>query len=267
MKRTLAIDLPILLQGNLHKANIPLVYDTLEKIKGLKNVELIISDEDWQILYQNSDHTFLCEISKFLSEVKLSTHCASDRKANLTHNPDIISGLDQNLSDAIYLQLSVIHVEGDTLDKVCFVGFVPRFAGSFQLSTIWNKKARTHRTVIFSTENEVDGWVCSCKPSLSQLKHKAKVSSSAMGTVSPFTSLYKNGAAYADSLLQQAYMESQDELDFPHYLYTWDPETGTFVEFRHENHEGDSQHNYHGRDMQKDEYHKVPQYLRQKYHR
>ena len=267
MKRTLAIDLPVLLQGNLHQANIPLVFETLDKIKGLKNVELIISDADWQILSQNSDYTFFNEIFKFLSEVTLSNHDTTDRKADLTHNPDIVSGLNQDLSDAIYLQLCAIHVEGNTFDKVCFVGFVPRFTGSFQLSTIWNKKARMHRTVILSTKNEIDSWIGSCKPSLSQLKHQATAGNSAKGIVSPFTSLHKKGVEYADSLLQRAYLESQDEEEFPHYLYTWDPEAAKFIEFRHENHEGDSQHNYHGRDMQENEYQKVPQNLRLKYHR
>lgn len=267
MKRTIAIDLPALLQGNLHHVNIPLVYGTLDKIKGLKNVELITSEEDWQILYGNEDGSFISEISMFLSEFRMVRHSKSEKKTDLTYTPDIVSGLDPVLADAVYLQLCIIHTVGDTPEKVTFIGFIPRFSETFLLSTIRDKKARVHRTFILSSEDEVDAWIKSWKPKLSQLKHQANASKSVMGIVSPFTSLYKKGVTYADSLLQQAYMDSQDEEEFPHYLYTWDPEAGTFIEFRHENHHDDSHHDYHGRDMQKSEFNNVPKYIREKYHR
>ena len=44
MKRTIAIDLPVLLQGNIHHVDVPLLYDVLGKIKGLKNVEVLFEN-------------------------------------------------------------------------------------------------------------------------------------------------------------------------------------------------------------------------------
>lgn len=266
MKRTIAIDLPVLLQGNVHHVDVPLVHDVLEKITGLKNVEVLFCNDDLQILYAN-DYTFAGNVLKFLSDVKLSEYDGSARKESLTYVPDIVSGLEADMSNAVYLQLCVIHTNDKPSEGVTFAGFIPRFSEKFQLRTIRDKKTRNHETVIIASIEDANGWIASCKPTLSMLKHKGTTETSAMGVVSPFTSLFSKGEAYAESLLQQAYLESEDSAVFPHYLYTWDPEAGTFIEFRHENHKDDSQHNYHGRDMSVAEFKNVPSHIREKYHR
>lgn len=266
MKRTIAIDLPALLEGNIHHVDVPLLYDVLGKMKGLKNVEILFCNENLQILFAN-DYTFAENIMKFLSDVKLSEYDETSWKDNLTCSPDIVSGLETDMLNAVYLQLCVIHTNDNTGDAITFTGFIPRFSEKFKLETIRDKKTREHDTVIIASIKDANSWIASCKPALSVLKHKGSTGTSAMGAVSPFTSLYKKGAPYAYNLLQQAYLESEDHAVFPHYLYTWDPEAGTFIEFRHENHQGDSQHNYHGRDMSVAEFKDVPSYIRKKYHR
>ncbi len=266
MKRTIAIDLPVLLQGNIHHVDVPLLYHVLEKLKGLKNVEVLFCNEDLQILFAN-DFTFAGNVLKFLSDVKLSEYDETSRKDNLIYSPDIVSGLEEDMSNAVYLQLCVIHANGNTGNAITFTGFIPRFSEKFKLKTTRDKKTRTHETVIISSDKDSNDWIDACKPSLSVLKHKGTPGTSAMGTVSPFSSLYKKGEPYAYNLLQQAYLESEDSAVFPHYLYTWDPEAGTFIEFRHENHKDDSQHNYHGRDMSEAEFKDVPSHIREKYHR
>lgn len=267
MRRRIAIDLPVLLQGNIHHVDVPLVHDVLEKIKGLKNVEALFCDNDMELLSGNDDYSFTSEIWKFLSDVKLSSYDEASKKDSLSYSPDIISGLDVEMTNAVYLQLCVIHTSDNADDTITFTGFIPRFSNKFQLTTTRDKKTMAHDTVIISSDDDANAWIESCKPALSVLKHKAKKGISAMGTVSPFTSLYKKGEDYANGLLQQAYLESEDTTVFPHYLYTWDPEAGTFIEFRHENHKDDSQHNYHGRDMNETEFKEVPSHIREKYHR
>lgn len=266
MKRTIAIDLPALLQGNIHHMDVPLVHDVLGKIKDLRNVEVLFCNDDLQVLYTN-DYTFAENVLKFLSDVKLSEYDEISRKEGLTYSPDLVSGLEADMSNAVYLQLCVIHTNDITGDAITFAGFIPRFSEKFKLETIRDKKTRSHDTVIIASIEDANGWIASCKPTLSMLKHKDKKGSSAMGVVSPFSSLYKKGVPYAYNLLQQAYLESEDNAVFPHYLYTWDPEAGTFIEFRHENHKDDSQHNYHGRDMSAAEFKDVPSHIREKYHR
>lgn len=266
MKRTIAIDLPVLLQGNIHHVDVPLLYDVLGKIKGLKNVEVLFCNDDLQILFAN-DYAFSGNILKFLSDVKLSEYEETSRKENLTYTPDIVAGLEKNMSNAVYLQLCVIHTNDTTGSEITFTGFIPRFSEKFKLKTTRDKKTRPHETVIIESGEDANDWIESCKPSLSELKHKGTTGTSARGVVSPFTSLFKIGKEYAESLLQRAYLESEDNAVFPHYLYTWDPEAGTFIEFRHENHENDSEHNYHGRDMSEAEYKDVPSHIREKYHR
>lgn len=267
MKHTIAIDLPVLLQGDIHRVDVPLLYDVLEKITGLKNVEVLFCNADLQFLYENANYAFTCNIMKFLSDVKLSEYDGSARKEALTYAPDIVSGLEAKMADAVYLQLCVIHTNDKTGSAITFTGFIPRFSEKFQLRTTRDKKTRSHETVIISSDNDANDWIESCKPSLSVLKHMGTAGSSARGVVSPFTSLFKKGKEYAEGLLQQAYLESDDDVFFPHYLYTWDAEAGTFIEFRHENHENDSEHNYHGRDMSEAEYKDVPSHIRKKYHR
>lgn len=267
MKRIIAIDLPVLLQGNIHHVDVSLVHNVLGMIKGLKNVEALFCDKDMDILNGNKDYSFTGDIWKFLSEIKLSGYDETSNKDNLSYSPDIISGLKEDMSNAVYLQLCVIHTNDKTGDAITFIGFIPRFKEKFQLMTARDKKTRKHKTVIIKSSEDVNAWIESCKPALSMLKHKETMNSSSKGVVSPFTSLFKKGEAYAYNLLQQAYLESEDNDEFPHYLYTWDAEAGTFIEFRHENHQGDSQHNYHGRDMSKTEFKDVPTNIREKYHR
>ena len=266
MKHTIAIDLPVLLQGNNHYVDLPLMYYVLGKIKDLKNVEVLFCNNDLQILYAN-DYTFVGNVMKFLSDVKLFEYDENSKKENLTYSPDIVSGLASDVSDAVYLQLCVIHMNDNVDNTISFTGFIPRFTKKFKLETIRDNKKKIHETIIIASKEDAKDWIKSCKPSLSLLKHKGTKGTSSMGIVSPFSSLYKKGDTYAYNLLQRAYLESEDDAVFPHYLYTWDPEAGTFVEFRHENHEDDSMHNYHGRDMSITEFKDVPSYIRKKYHR
>ena len=267
MRRRIAIDLPVLLQGNIHHVDVPLVHDVLEKIKGLKNIEALFCDNDMELLGGNDDYSFTSEIWKFLSDVKLSSYDEASKKDSLSYSPDIISGLDEEMSNAVYLQLCVIHTSDNTDDAITFTGFIPRFSEKFRLETTRDKKTKVHETVIIESDKDANDWMDSCKPALSVLKHKGTTGTSSMGIVSPFSSLYKLGESYAYNLLQQAYLESEDKEVFPHYLYTWDAEAGTFIEFRHENHKDDSQHNYHGRDMNEAEFKDVPSHIREKYHR
>lgn len=267
MKRTIAIDLPVLLQGNIHHVDVPMVHDVLGMIKGLKNVEILLCNDDLQFLYENEDYAFTGNVMKFLSEVKLTEYNEASRKENLTYAPDIVSALEAKMVDAVYLQLCVIHTDDKPDNSITFAGFIPRFSEKFQLRTTRDKKTRGHETVIIESGEDANSWIKSCRPALSILKHKGSAATSAMGVVSPFTSLFRKGEEYAEGLLQQAYLESEEEDVFPHYLYTWDAEAGTFIEFRHENHQGDSQHNYHGRDMSEAEFKDVPSHIREKYHR
>ena len=228
----------------------------------------MFGEGDNVMLAGNKDYTFTNEVWRFLSDVKVISHDINDRKDNVTHNPNIIDdSYVDDMKDCIYLQLCVLHVNDNPYNTAVFIGFIPRFSNKFQLETTRDKKTRKHHTEIFANKNELKAWTNSCKPHLDQKKHMAKEKNSMMGKVSPFTSYYKLGEQYADDLLQKAYQESEDEAEFPHYLYTWDAQAGTFVEFRHENHEGDSHHDYHGMDLSLADYGKVPQYLRLKYHR
>ena len=268
MNRAFVIDLPALLQGNLHQVDISLLHETLHQLKGIKNVEILFNNEDQTFLAQNEDFAFAYNVWQFLSDVSVRVYDDSARKDKLTYAPpNIDTGLDKNLKDAIYLQLCVIHVQDNPLGTISFVGFMPRFKEVFQLETTRDKKSRKHHTKIFSNCTEMKSWIDSYKPHLEQKKHKGEETNSSMGNVSPFQSYYKLGEKYADSLLQKAYLESDDSDEFPHYLYTWDAEAGTFVQFRHENHEGDSHHNYHGMDLSPMDYDKVPKHIRMKYHR
>ena len=268
MKRVIAIDLPALYQGNIFQVDVSLLHDTLKQIQNLKNVELMINKEDYNILCQNEDFSFTNEIWRFLSDIKFFCYDSKDRKDSVSHQPSIIGeSMPDALKSAIYLQLCVLHGHDNPYGSIVFVGFIPRFKTSFQLTTVRDKKSRNHLTKIIKNNEEMKAWVNSLKPHLDQKKHTAKKTQSKMGEVSPFTSYYEIGEEYADFLLQKAYKESNAEEEFPHYLFTWDPENSSFVEFRHENHASDSQHNYHGFDLTPKEYDRVPQYIRLKYHR
>ena len=156
MKHTIAIDLPVLLQGDIHRVDVPLLYDVLEKITGLKNVEVLFCNADLQFLYENANYAFTCNIMKFLSDVKLSEYDGSARKEALTYAPDIVSGLEAKLADAVYLQLCVIHTNDKTGSAITFTGFIPRFSEKFQLRTTRDKKTRGHETVIISSDNDAN---------------------------------------------------------------------------------------------------------------
>ena len=268
MNKNVMIDLPALCQGNQYGVNITLFLDTLREIKGLKHPNLLLGESDQIILASNPDYTFTRDVWQFLSDVQVSLYGKDVYKSSLTHNPDILdTGYEKDLLDAIYLQLCVLHEMDRSDRRIVFVGFIPRFASRFVLETVRDKKTRKHHTEIFSCGKELQVWIDSCWPKLAQKKHGPAPKSSKMGTVSPFSSFYAHGASYAEGLLRKAYLESEDESEFPHYLYTWDPEAETFVEFRHENHDGDSHHDYHGRDLSQSEFGKVPSHLRLKYHR
>lgn len=267
MIRTIAIDVPALCEGNLHKVDVPLFQEVLNGIRNLKNVELLISDADKNLLSGNSDYTFTGEVWKFLSDIPLASYDENDKRENLTHTPNIIDAkFSKVMQEAIYLQLCVLHVKEKLYGSITFVGFIPRFSNKFLLKTIWNKKTKKHPTIIISNRAELISWTDSCVPHLDQKKHKAVATNSSRGQISPFSSYYKYGEDYANRLLQQAYLQSKDDEEFPHYLYTWDAKEGVYVEFRHENHQGDPQHNYHGRDMMPSEYFKIPKHIRSKYH-
>jgi len=262
------VDLPALCQGNLHRVDVPLLHEALGMMKGLKHAAVLLGEADQAILASNMDYSFTNEVWRFFSDVKVSFYGPDVYKSNITHTPGIIdAGYNQVLKDAIYLQLCVLHEKDSSYGKIVFVGFIPRFVRRFILETKRDKKVRKHQTEIFSCRNELLTWIDSCWPKLDQKKHGAEAKESRLGTVSPFTSFFACGETYAEELLRKAYLESVEECEFPHYLYTWDPEAETFVEFRHENHDGDSHHDYHGRDLSRNEYERVPSYLRDKYHR
>ena len=102
MKRTIALDLPVLLQGNVHHVDVPLLHDVLGMIKGLKNVEILLCNDDLQFLYENADFAFTGNVMKFLSEVKITEYDGSARKDALTYTPDIVSGLEAEMADAVW---------------------------------------------------------------------------------------------------------------------------------------------------------------------
>jgi len=268
MKNSITIDLPVLCEGNLHKINIPLLLESLNNIKKLKDVELMLGEDAMVLLSENKDEFFTREIWKFIGDVNSQSYDNSVRKNDLTHTPSIIDdSLSEKMRDAVYLQLCMIRVTDTPDQPLLFVGFIPRFTEKFILSTIRDKKKRQHPTIIIETDEDLNAWIFSSQPHLDQKKHKAEAYETKRGVVSPFTSFFRCGPEYAEGLLLQAFMEARDKEYFPHYLYTWDEEAGLYVEFRHENHKNDSQHNYHGRDLNPMDYDRVPDYIRDKYHK
>ena len=93
---------------------------------------------------------------------------------------------------------------------------------------------------------------------LDVLKHKDFERVFGENPVSALTS--SNDLSYANELLQQAYDESKDIVDFPKYLFTYDAKNDTYVEFRHS-----GQGRYHGMDVKNDvndrEYQRMPSYI------
>lgn len=188
----------------------------------------------------------------------------------LTSSPDVIENIDEeDLKSMEQCSLSLLHQEAVQSVPTMFFVASDRWVsdGTKVLLTIVNYIPQAHECWICDHQGQMSDLVARHTPILDQHKHGKEAYVLKDKVVSPFSTYYKVSKEAAEKLLITAYYESEeieDEL-FPHYLYTWDSYARTFVEFRR-NGPDDNTQQYHGFDLPKSEWRKVPQKIREKYH-
>ena len=188
----------------------------------------------------------------------------------LTSNPDMIESIDDDELKQMELDsLGRLHDEAQQDVSTLFFVASDRWISDEVkvLQTIVTGKSQSHGCWLCDDQKQMSDIVEQHKPVLDQHKHGKETYILKGQIVSPFSTYYKVSKEAAEKLLETAYYESEqiEQELFPHYLYTWDSNARTFVEFRR-NGPDDNTQQYHGFDLPKSEWKKVPDSIRRKYH-
>ena len=260
MIKQYVIDIPFLCQSDgLQYSSIDgaILLDVLDTLTCAANYRMLFCEDVYNILNYNSEVMYkVCEQLVMRDTIK---YIHSEHASKITSDPVIISAsINDSTNEEICQQLYAMHQSARSSQQTIYYMPRSRNNGGKELTTALDKKECKHKMCIFSSKIDIAKDVESTRPKLDQLKHKDFERVFGEKPVSALTS--SNDLAYANELLQQAYDESKDIVDFPKYLFTYDKRNDTYVEFRHS-----GQGRYHGMDVKNDvndrEYQRMPSYI------
>lgn len=257
MSNVYAIDLPSLCRPCQSGVNEVLVLTVLEGLNNLKSSTLLFRNELWSFV-DFKNRPFLEMLTKALTNFNFTEYYDAIACGNLTIDPDIAAVNDSNMKDEIRLQCSYFHRKG-----ICLIlTFPQRWTGQgMKLVTESDNKVRDHDVKVINDTNSWETYVKSKMPLLNQTKHMHERYVRSGRTISPFTSYNPRNEEPAKRLLFQAYLDCQDEEEFPKHLYTWDATAMVYVKFNKS-----GRNEYHGYDLSKSEYSEIPSYIKDIYH-
>lgn len=265
MKHLITIDIPALLLSKIEKEiciNPIKIIETLENLD--RNTVLIYPDNFIDLFDWSSGEEEICKIIDFLSQYDCETYNSAAYKKGVSTIPELTHDLLlSSINESIYLQMCYIHLH-PSQGNILYMTYPERWNGEEKkLKTIRDKKDKEYETLIIGNISKLQDFYHSLRPILVQHKHGAvEKKDSKYHTVSAFTSYNAHDTSRAESLLLQAYNNSCETGHNPKYLYAWDEKADCYVEFRHS-----GNNEYHGFDLKSDEYSKVPEYIKNKYHR
>lgn len=260
MIKQYVIDIPFLCQSDgLQYSSIDgaILLDVLDTLTCAANYRMLFCDDVYNILNYNSEVMYkVCEQLVMRDTIK---YIHSEHASKVTSDPVIISAsINDSTNEEICQQLYAMHQSARISRQTVYYMPESRNKGGKELTTVLDKKECKHKMCLFSLKDDIAKDVESTRPKLDQLKHKDFERVFGENPVSALTS--SNDLSYANELLQQAYDESKDIVDFPKYLFTYDAKNDTYVEFRHS-----GQGRYHGMDVKNDvndrEYQRMPSYI------
>lgn len=267
MKYLVMVDFPTLAEmaSNPYKElKFVQMCDTLNKLRpsevaiheGMENRLFAAFASRWNVL------------SGFLKIGKVVVYSGMDIDG-LTSNPDVIGSIDEeDMKSMEQNSLSLLHKKAQQGVPTLFFIASDRWKldDTKVLLTISNRESQNHCCWLCDDQEQMSNVVAQHIPVLEQHKHGKEAYILNNKLVSPFSTYYKVSKEAAEKLLETAYYESEqiEQELFPHYLYTWDSNERTFVEFRRNGPDGTQQ--YHGLDLPKSEWDKVPNNIRNKYH-
>lgn len=261
MNKTIAIDLRALCMPAKSAIDAELLCDILDNLGSIKSM-LLYSDS----LYSSMDFedSFIRSyFLKFLSGLNLENYGNIKVDGSLKSIPDIMSTHSDSLQQEILTQLCYIHENG-TLVFMTFPSLWTSQGNNKdkdELTTISNEVFKTHATLVLNSRALLEVFLDKNKPCLVQLKHGNKAYISGGMKVSAFSSYNSRDDSYARKLLQQAYLDYDGDEIFPKNLYTWDSESGLYIRFN-----WSKDNEYHGFDLERDQWNEVPQEIRRIYH-
>ena len=267
MKHLIMVDLPTLLDmatDPYKELKFILMSDTLRKLRpsvvaipeGIENRLFAAFASRWKIL------------SDFMNIGKVTVDSGVDM-SELVSVPDMTEGIeDKNLKLKERSTLGLLHQKAQQGLPTLFFVASDRWSEdkTETLQTILNRKYQSHERWLCDDQKQMLDIVARHTPVLDQHKHGKEAYVMNAKMVSPFSTYYKVSKKAAEKLLETAYYESEliEQEMFPHYLYTWDCNERTFVEFRRMGPENTKA--YHGFDLPKSQWDKVPNNIRKKYH-
>lgn len=173
--------------------------------------------------------------------------------------------LPPEINDEILSQLTAIHNQARQQHTVTFVAERKRVDPDVQhLATTKDEEEQQHEICHVADDDSVRGFMQGKLPVLRQLKHTDSQRNFGEEMVSRFSAWNERDERKAKALLLKAYNDCKEEAgEWPKYLFTWDSESNTYVEFRNS-----LNNEYHGFDVTTErERQRIPDYIKQKYHK
>ena len=261
MKRVYTIDIPMLTTVDAYNASTLL--KTLQTIRDTQGNLLLAHDDALCLLLLEDatiDGLLLNSLLNAITNISaLIRYDSSVYSQYISHQPKMTDdAFAPSINEAIMNQMCALHVleEGKIAMLLLRASRWPD--GYADLTTIKDKKPIKHSVLAVDSVPLVE-WLSDHQPICVPWRHGKEE----RGTEQRPISSFKAGGdmKYAQQLLDRAYEETQEEQEYPKYLYTFDLRNGCFVQFRTDNNT-----EYHGMDID-DEHPDIPGYLHDKYHR
>lgn len=261
MKRVFAIDIPLIAALDDRKAQY--LFSSMDAMRNIDSclllaemndlLELLITDNTQ---YNLNASTFL----RYLTDVETKTYNSSDYSPYITHQPTMTDDAFASATNqAILYQMAALHsyLTNPKADK--FLLMSDRWSGQHtEIQTSKDHNAISH-PVLLIDQTPLNQWLQARKPQYVAGRHHSTQYATSRGAVSTF--MAGNNPQYAQSLLDRAYLETESDVEYPQYLYTYDHCNACFVQFR-----SDNNAQYHGMDLA-DVDSRIPSSLRKKYHK
>jgi len=261
MKRVFAIDIPMLVA--LGDTTTDLLVDAMHAMRDIDSVLLMPCNSDlYSLLLSNSaeDYSNISILEKALVDIRIDNYDASEYSPYLTHQPVMTNpAFDTSVNEVIATQMCVMHNRMLNPDADKFLLMSNRWTvDQPDIQTTKDHKTNCHPVLVLD-KTSLAQWLQARKPQYVSGRHFATAYTQSRGVVSTF--LAGGNVAYAQSLLDRAYVETESDVEYPQYLYTYDHLNARFVQFR-----SDNNAQYHGMDLADTDI-RIPDYLHKKYHK
>lgn len=241
MTRTVMIDLPSVSEvtGSEWKLNVSQFVALMNALAGLKGAQFLYRD-DMEI--DMSSYEEITMYYKLLTEKGIPYNLTNLQKAAHTTSTPVLTSptFPVSLNDDITIQVDTLHKADNTL---FLVSALRRGDSTSDLLTTRDHKDKEHPTLTYDAGSTLSDFVASTHPVLDQLKHGATGYNKAGKRVSPFSSYDPRNEQPAKDLLARAYNDYTGDETSPKYLFTWDYQHNTYVQFRRS-----AEGTYHGMD-------------------